>query len=93
MAWTPLLTASRAGLSSSTPVEPAAHQDADLWHAGRPTRVPRIVDRKGSEQAWPLLHLACPEDGRVWCFCQRAAGARLDQHPPEAICRPDQPES
>lgn len=51
------------------------------------------MDRKGPEQAWPLLHLACPEDGRVRCIHQRAVGTRLDQHPPEVICRPDQPES
>lgn len=48
------------------------------------------MDRKGSQQARPLLHQSRAQDGRLRCLHQRTSGARHDLDPPEAVRRQDE---
>jgi hypothetical protein len=33
------------GISQAASIEPYANQDANVWHAGWPTRIPCLMDR------------------------------------------------
>lgn len=55
------------------PRRPTAHEDAHIWISRSIARVFGFMDRKGSQQAWPLLHQSRAEDGCLWRVHQRAA--------------------
>ncbi|KND90732.1 hypothetical protein TOPH_04492, partial [Tolypocladium ophioglossoides CBS 100239] len=80
------------GLHQATRVEPTAHKDA---HGRLPRRRPGahcLVAGQGPQQARPLLHLTRPQDGRVRCPRQRAAGALPHLAPAKGLPRPHQPQ-
>jgi hypothetical protein len=43
------------------------------------------MDRQGPQQAWPLLHQSCAEDGSLRSFRQRSIGSLDDLYPSEAL--------
>lgn len=74
-----------------TPNRSLAHEDDHLWLTGRAPRVPSLVDRERSQQAWPLLYKPRAEDGPLRRFHQRALGTRDDLDTAEALRRQDEP--
>jgi len=72
------LTGRATGIPQAAAEQPAAHQDADLGHPFRPTRVFGLVDCARQEQVGPLLHLARSQDGHLRRPHQRAPWTRLD---------------
>lgn len=80
------------GLPQAASGEPAAHENAYIRLAGRFAGSSRLVDRPRPQQARPLLQRSRAEDGYLRRFCQRAIGARHDQHSTEAVQRQDQPQ-
>jgi hypothetical protein len=87
-----LFTSDGLGIYQATPIEPAPHPHADLWHALWSPRVSRIVDRARQEPAWKLLYIACTKDGHLRRIHQRSNGSLLHQHAAVVVQGEDKPQ-
>lgn len=74
-----------AGILEAASDESPANKDAHVGHTFGFAGDLGLVDRKGPQQEWSLLHSPRSQDGGIWRLHQRAIGPCFDQYSPEAL--------